>query len=105
MKIDRSNFKDQEKKLKRHFKEQKILEKIILHIKQCETCEELSQSPISMLYGFEKLKYFSNEYYSFNLCKNGGVIRLICSINKEYNIISLEFVSMNHYDDFKRKNK
>ena len=41
-------------------------------------------------------------YYSFNLCKKGGVIRLIFTIDEYNNIVNLIFISMNHYEDFKR---
>ena len=55
------------------------------------------------MYGFERLKYFKDEYYSFNLGKNKGVIRLIFKIDREYNAVILKFISMDHYNDFKRK--
>ena len=44
-------------------------------------------------------------YYSFNLCKNGCMIRLICRIEKEKNLVILEYITMNHYEDFKRIKK
>lgn len=59
----------------------------------------------SIMYGFERLKYFNGEFYSFNLGKKGGVIRLIFRIDKENNAVILEFISMNHYEDFKRSEK
>ena len=48
-------------------------------------------------------KYFNDEYYSFNLSKKGGVIRLIFKIDTVNNVVILKFISMNHYADFKRK--
>ena len=52
-------------------------------------------------YHFERLKYDKNDFYSFNLCKNGGKIRLIVKPN-ENNIIELylAFISYDHYQDF-----
>lgn len=101
--LNRGNFKNEEKKLKKHYDEQIILEKNLGHIKRCESHEELCNNPVSLMYGFEELKHEFNGYYSFNLCKKGGVIRLIFSIDKD--VMKLEFISMNHYDDFKRKCK
>ena len=46
--------------------------------------------------------YELNGYYSFNLNKNSGVVRLIVSTDNN-EILRLEFVSVNHYDDFKNK--
>lgn len=80
---DRSTFKNEEKKLKRHYKEKEMLEKIILLIKESSSYDELVINPFSKMYGFEILRYDMSGYYSFNLCKNGGMIRLICRIEKE----------------------
>lgn len=103
MKIEREDFKKQEKKLKKYHNEMIILNKIILHIKQNPTYEDLCQNPMSRIYGFEMLKNDMVGYYSFNLCKNGGTIRLIVSIDKENEIVKLEYISTDHYNDFKRK--
>lgn len=103
MRIIRENFKQEEKKIKKHYEEQKMLDKIINHIKQCQNYDELKNSPISKMYGFEHLKYELNDYYGFNLCKQGGVIRLICSIDKENNSVKLEFISKKHYKDLKKR--
>ena len=84
VKIDRTNFKRQEKKLKNRHKELIEFEKVIRHIRNCKTFQDLTG------------------YYSFNLCKNSGKIRLIFSINEELNIIRLVFISTNHYEDFKK---
>lgn len=89
MKIIRDDFKNEEKKLKRHFNEKNNYDKILMHIRSVQTYEELCVHPFSIMYGFERLKYFKDEYYSFNLGKNKGVIRLICKLE--------------HYIDFKRK--
>ena len=102
MQIDRTNFKGEEKKLKRYPREQQTLEKVLTHIKQCQSYQELCQNPISWMYGFEYLKHRMNGYCSFHLSKNGGVIRLICSIDEVNNRVTLEFISMDHYQDFNR---
>lgn len=103
MKIEREEFKKQEKKLKKYHDEMFKLNKIILHIKQSSTYEDLYQNPMSKIYGFEALKDDMCGYYSFNLCKKGGIIRLIVSIDKENKIVRLEYISTDHYSDFKRK--
>ena len=103
MKIIREKFKGEEKKLKKYFNERNNFAKIISHIKNVKNYEELCSHPFSIMYGFEKLKYFKDEYYSFNLGKNGGVIRLIFKVDKVNNAIILVYISMEHYSDFKRK--
>lgn len=105
MKLERTNFKKEEKKLKKYSKEKDNYEKILKHIKNCNSYEEFCNHPFSFMYGLEKLKYFKDEYYSFNLSKNKGVIRLIFKIDQENNMIILEFISMEHYEDFKRRIK
>ena len=106
MHLDKTNFKNQEKKLKKHYEEQKTIEKIILLIKESPNFEGLFNNPITKMYGFEKLRKDLSGYYSFNLCKNGGQIRLICEIDKNKDIVYLVFISLNHYEDFKKiKNK
>ncbi len=105
MQLDRSNFKNQEKKLRKNSKELENLEKVLIHIKQCESFDILKTSPISYLYGFEAKREDLAGFYGFNLEKNGGSIRLICSFDVDNNICRLEFISLNHYDDFKRNLK
>lgn len=105
MQLDREKFKGEEKKLKKHHGEQETLEKILQHIKQCQSYEELRNNPISMMYGFEKLKHEMSGYYSFNLCKRGGTKRLLFKIDKENNVAKLEYITTNHYEDFKQKIK
>ncbi len=102
MHINRENFKNEEKKIKRHYEQQIILKKILILIKQCQSYEELVNNGLLKIYGFERLKHELSEYYSFNLCKNKGTIRLICTIDEESNTVNLEFISLNHYDDFKK---
>ena len=54
------------------------------------------------MYGLERLKYKLHDFYSFNLNKNGGKIRLICSILDKENTAVLEYISSDHYKDFKK---
>ena len=96
-------YKNSEKNIKKHYNELNMLEKIKTHIKQCNNYIELKNNPISKMYGFEQLKYELNNYYSFNLCKNGGKIRLIISINELEQEVILEYISVDHYLDFKNK--
>lgn len=103
--IDRGNFKNQEKQLKRYNYERQRLEKILNHIRQCNSFEALKYNPISIMYGFEALKYNMNGQYSFRLSKNGGVIRLIFTIDEKNNIVKLLNITMNHYQDFKRNER
>ncbi len=103
MDINRDNFKNKEKKLKRYYFEQKRLEKILNHIKQCSSYYNLKHNPISKMYGFEALKYELAGSYSFRLSKAGRLIRLIFSFDQEYNTVILEDISMEHYLDIKRK--
>lgn len=103
MKIQKDNFKAQEKKLKKYPEAHFMYEKIINHIKQTGCVEALEKSPISKMYGFEALKYDMSGYYSFNLNKNRGKIRLIFLIDREKNIVEFVFISLEHYEDFKIK--
>lgn len=95
-------YKNSYKGIKNKHKEKDTLELIINHIKLCKDFQCLSTHSVSLMYGFEPLKYELNGYYSFNLNKNSGVVRLIVSTDSN-EILRLEFVSVNHYDDFKNK--
>ncbi len=94
-------FKNSLKKIKKKHDELFTYEKIVNHIKQCNDFSDLSIHPISYVYGFEQLKHEYNGYYSFNLNKNGGTDRLIFSLCDNKSII-LEYISTDHYKDFKR---
>lgn len=96
------HYKKSVKNLKKYHKETKILEMVKNHLKQSYDLCELKKNPISYTYGFEALKYELNGFYSFNLCKSGGSIRLIVAFDEIENIAILEYISMNHYEDFKK---
>ena len=92
------------KKLKKKSKEYDNLVKILDIIEYTETFKELAKLPQVTMYGFERLKYDKNEYYSFNLNKNGGTTRLIIKPLNENTIeIYLIMISYNHYKDFNPK--
>lgn len=96
-------YRNRLKNIKRHYEEENTLYMIKNHIKRCVSFSELKNNPISIMYGYEQLKYELNNYYSFNLCKKGGKIRLIFSVDESLNQICLEYISNNHYLDFKNK--
>ena len=95
------HYKKSEKNIKKKYLQQHTLEMIKNHIKQCNSFHELLNHPISIMYGFEALKYELSGYYSFNLCKNRRTVRLIVSINIANNQVCLEYISVDHYADFK----
>ena len=64
---------------------------------------ELSNSVISYMYGFENLRNDLAGYYSFRLSKKSSAIRLLMTIDINSSIVNLEYISMNHYEDFKKK--
>lgn len=90
------------KKIKKKYQELCNLNIIINHISNCSNADILKMHPYSMMYGFERLKYY-NDYYSFNINKNGGKCRLLFRIENEQ--VILEYISTNHYEDFKRGEK
>ena len=103
MRLNTENLKAEEKKLKRHYKEKSNLYKIITYVKTLRDYHDLYRNPFSKIYGFEVLKHEMSGFISFNLNKSGGVIRLICSIDMENNILKIEFISLDHYNDFIRR--
>lgn len=101
MLLESSSLKKEEKKIGRYQNSQKELEKIIKHIKMCNNYKELKLNPLSRIYGFEELKHELSGYCSFRLEKS-GVIRLIVTVDEEENMVKIEYISMDHYNDFKR---
>ena len=89
------------KKLKKHHIEYNNSLKIIDFIENTSNFNELKASPFAKMYGFERLKYQNNKYYSFNPIKKGGVIRIIVR-PKENNELEIYLVkiSFDHYQDF-----
>lgn len=107
MQLDQTQLKKQLKKLKNHKEEEKRLEQIIeLIVLQIKTYNDLYTNSFLIMYGFEELKHELSGYYSYNLCKaRTGKIRLIMTIGKDFEIIYIEYISTDHYKDFKRKLK
>lgn len=93
------------KKLKKYNYERDILTKIINLMKVSNSVNEFIDSPLAKLYKYEKLKYELDGYCSLNLSKNGGTIRLIFSTDCVEGKIFMEYISMEHYKDFKNKLK
>lgn len=61
----------------------------------------MCSNPLTLMYGFERLKHNLKEYYSFRLDKKGGVFRLILRPNKVNEVeLYLVYISDNHYLDF-----
>ncbi len=89
------------KKLKRHVKEYQNLLTILDIIENADNFDILVQLPIVHLYRFERLKHKWNEYYSFNLSKSRGKIRLIIKPNENNKVeVYIGFISFDHYEDF-----
>ena len=94
--------RDLKKLEKKYTKEFETNGKIENHIKVCKDIEDLKINVISRMYNFEKLKGNNSKYWSFNLCKNRGTIRLMCTINEEKNIVNLEHISFDHYKSLRK---
>lgn len=88
------------KKLKKHPKEMENLYKIIEYLKNSGDISSIKNNGLSLMYGFEQLKYNFNRYHSFNLSKNGGVIRLIVFLDEKEDKVEFLFISFDHYNDF-----
>ena len=99
--IHTKNFDTTYKKLKKHKLEYNNLLKILDVIENIDSFNELLLLPQAKLYGFEHLKHDMSDFYSFNLCKNKGTIRLIVK-PKENNIVEIYLItiSFKHYQDF-----
>ena len=95
-------FSSSLKNIKNRHNEKRTLDMILNHMKICSDFKELSTNGISLMFGFERLKHELCNYYSFNLNKNGGKSRLIFSISNNQTV-KLEYISVEHYGDFKKK--
>lgn len=99
------NYKKWLKQLKKKHKTRELdnLTEILDAIKESDTYQDLKLTPAAAIYKFEELRNDKTGFASFNLCKNGGVIRLI--VRPQDNLIVLEviFISTDHYRDFDPK--
>lgn len=99
------NYKQSLKQLvkKRRAKELGYLAEIIDAIREAETYNDLKLTPTAYIYKFEELKNDKVGFASFNLNKNGGVIRLIVKPQENKIVLELVLISTNHYEDFDPK--
>lgn len=88
------------KKLSKYPKEKQVLLDILEFIRNSENIQSLKSNGLAKMYGFEQLKHNLHRYHSFNLCKNGGVIRLVVYLDIEKECIEILYISYNHYKDF-----
>lgn len=88
------------KKLNKYQKEKQILMNILDFIRNSGNIQSIKISGLSLMYGFEQLKHNLNRYHSFNLSKNGGVIRLIVYLDITRECVELLYISYDHYEDF-----
>ena len=102
--IHTKSFDSSLKKLKRHHLEYDNLFKILDIIENVDDFKQLCNLPQVSMYGFERLKHDKNDFYSFNLKKTGGKIRLIVK-PKEENVVEIFLIdiSFDHYLDFDPK--
>ena len=94
------SYDSSKKYLKNHHEEQKVLKYILDYLKNKNAFVDIINDPISKIYGFERLKYEYNEFYSFRLSK---LIRLIVKPKDNDIELYLIYISMKHYDDFNIK--
>ena len=103
-KIYTKSYDSQLKKLKKHRIELDNLSRILEIIDNADDFNSLCKIPSLSIYNFERLKYDLNEFYSFNLNKNSGTIRLIVKPNNLNELeLYLVFISLDHYKDFNIK--
>ena len=78
------------------------LNRVINHIEDVNNYCDLKNSEVSWTYGFEELKEDLSGYCRFSIDKNGrnGKLRLIFSCSNDS--VRLEYISDEHYVDFKR---
>lgn len=95
------SYDQTKKKLKKYVNESNNLNRIIDLIEVHSNFDMLIHNPLIKMYHFERLKYEHNDYYSFNLSKTGGLIRLIIKPNEDKDAVELSYISYNHYEDFK----
>ncbi len=95
------NFDNTLKKLKSHHKEYNNFLNILDIIEHARDFKVLTNLPQCKMFNFERLKYDKSEYYSFNLSKSRGVIRLIVKPVDDNSVeLYLIMISYNHYEDF-----
>ena len=95
------SFDNSVKNLKNHREELANLEDITEKNTNHNTFKELQNNPImTTIYKFGPLRHQNSGFWSFNLEKNGGVIRLIVMPSTDEREIIFVYVSYDHYKDF-----
>ena len=97
------SYENSIKKIKKYTKEYNNLLDILDILESAESFDILIKLPILQLYNFERLKYQFNEFYSFNLSRNGGLIRLIIKPKHNKVEVYIVYISFDHYKDFINK--
>ena len=97
-----TGYKNSKNKIKKNYDAQNKLSKIISHIEATKDINDLKTNVLSYIYGYEELKNDLSGYHRFGIDKNSktGKLRLIFSISN--NTIYIEYISDNHYEDFKK---
>lgn len=95
-----TGYKNSYKKIKRNPDLKFQLSKVISHIEAVKNFDELQNHPISYIYDFEVLRGDLSGFYKFTINQKNNKLRLLFSC--ENNVIILEFISDEHYMDFKR---
>lgn len=97
-----SGYKNSQRKIKKNYEAKEKLNNVINHIEAVRDYNDLKNHIVSKTYGFEELKDDLTGFYRFSIDKNGrnGKLRLIFSFTND--TIRLEYISDEHYEDFKR---
>ena len=98
-----SGYNNSKAKIKKNYDAKEKLSSVLSHVEGCNSFNDLKFNPISYTYGYEELRSDLSGYFRFGIDKNSktGKLRLIFSVLDE-NIIRLEYITDEHYDDFKR---
>ncbi len=97
-----SGYKNSFGKIKKNYEARGKLNNVLNHIENVNNYNDLKNHPMSYIYGFEELKDDLAGFCRFSIDKNGrnGKLRLIFSYSND--TIHLEYISDEHYTDFKR---
>lgn len=97
--IETPGYKNSKKKIKNNYLAQDKLKEVISHIEVCDNYSSLKINPISKIYGLEELSGDLSGYCKFSL--SISKLRLIFT-KEEEQIVKLEYISDEHYTDFKK---
>ena len=85
------------KDLKKRKEELDVLKDILEYLEGRKGFSDIVNDSLAKSYGFERLKYSLNEFYSFRLSK---ITRLIVKPKDNYIELYLIYISTKHYEDF-----